>query len=271
MDSFANPVRLSSTSACGLVRGVCAGCFQPLLPPGLSRRYLYESVLRCLSPYPGGSSECICLVLPQSHRRFPHKGRVGFPLITSCGDSVNLCGHSVSRSEPRLCFLSSDTFACSPLPSRGYRGRSFRKPCGSPPSSVLRGRKTAPPSVCGRLRSPLVSALPLLRAEMGNPGAPFAVCGRPGCCLPPVSTASASRRPRWSGPGPHANPSDEVFLHWPPSLHKFRARTWRGRAELAEEHGHKLAPAAEAPGVSLGTVFAHRGFKFQTRDQLQNL
>ena len=87
-----------------------------------------------------------------------------------------MCGHSGSRSEPQLCFLSPDTCTCSPLPSSGFRGRSFRKPCGSPPSSVLRGRKTTHPSVSGRLRSPLASALPLSRAEvasspgfMGNP------------------------------------------------------------------------------------------------------
>ena len=43
-------------------------------------------------------------------------------------------------------FPSTDTSACSPLPSSGYRGRSLRKPCGSPPSQVLRGRKTARPS-----------------------------------------------------------------------------------------------------------------------------
>jgi len=44
-------------------------------------------------------------------------------------------------------FPSPDTPACFPLPSRGYRGRSLRKPCGSPPSSVLWGRKTAQPSI----------------------------------------------------------------------------------------------------------------------------
>ena len=54
-DSCANPVWLSSTSAFGLVRGVFAGCYQPLLPPGFSRRYLCESFLRCLVPYPGRS------------------------------------------------------------------------------------------------------------------------------------------------------------------------------------------------------------------------
>src|SRR5262249_7953731 len=45
------------------------------------------------------------------------------------------------------------------------------EPCGSPPSSVLRGRKTAPPSVNERLRSPLAFALPLSRVEMvSSPG-----------------------------------------------------------------------------------------------------
>ena len=34
----------------------------------------------------------------------------------------------MSRSEPRLCFRSSDTCTCSPLPSSGFRGRSFRSP-----------------------------------------------------------------------------------------------------------------------------------------------
>jgi hypothetical protein len=53
-DSFAKPVWLSSPSAIHLVRGVCAGWYQPLLPPGSSRRCLCESFLRCLSPCPGG-------------------------------------------------------------------------------------------------------------------------------------------------------------------------------------------------------------------------
>src|SRR5258708_2984541 len=125
-------------------------------------------------------------------------------LLGQFGYSVDLCGHSVSRSEPRLCFLSSDTCTCSPLPSSGSRGRSFRKPCGSPPSRVLRGRKTAHPPVCGRLWFPLAVAFPLLRAEMASSpgflGNPFGRMPRgrdsgdtgatskywsSGCCLPP--------------------------------------------------------------------------------------
>jgi hypothetical protein len=70
-DSFANPLWLSPTSAFRLVRGVCAGCYQPLLPPGPSRRYLCESFLGCLSPYPGGLLSALCLVLPQPSSAFP--------------------------------------------------------------------------------------------------------------------------------------------------------------------------------------------------------
>jgi hypothetical protein len=40
--------------------------------------------------------------------------------------------------------LSTDTSACSPLPSSGSRGRPSPEPCASPPSSVLWVRKIAP-------------------------------------------------------------------------------------------------------------------------------
>jgi hypothetical protein len=39
----------------GLVRGVCAGYYQSLLPAGPSRRYHCESFLGCLGPYHGGT------------------------------------------------------------------------------------------------------------------------------------------------------------------------------------------------------------------------
>ena len=41
--------------------------------------------------------------------------------------------------------------------------------------------------------------------------------------------------------------------------------------QLAERHGHELAPAGEAAGVSLGLVLAHRGLKLGTRKQMQHL
>ena len=80
-----------------------------------------------------------------------------------------------------------------PLPSSGSRGRSLRKPCGSPPSQVLRVRKTAPPSVCGRLWSPLAAAFPLLPAEMvSSPG----FLGTPLEACPELGTPATPARPR---------------------------------------------------------------------------
>src|SRR5215472_18958399 len=61
-----------------LVGGVFAGCYQPLLPPGASRRYLCESFLGCLVPYHGGPTECIYLFLPLWHRPSPTGVWVGF-------------------------------------------------------------------------------------------------------------------------------------------------------------------------------------------------
>ena len=66
-------------------------------------------------------------------------------------------------------FPSQATYVCSPLPSSGYRGRSLRKPCGSPPSLVLRAHKTARPS----FQSPPVSLggqLLSAREDASSPG-----------------------------------------------------------------------------------------------------
>jgi hypothetical protein len=65
-----------------LVQGVSAGCYQPLLPAGPSRRYLCESFPGCLGPCHGGSAECIYLFLPPRHRPSPvhYRGRLpAFP------------------------------------------------------------------------------------------------------------------------------------------------------------------------------------------------
>jgi len=54
---------------------------QSLLPTGPSRRYLRESFLGCLIPYPGGPTACICLFLPLCHRPSPTMAWVGFPRV----------------------------------------------------------------------------------------------------------------------------------------------------------------------------------------------
>jgi hypothetical protein len=51
---------------------VLAGCCQPLLEDGLSRRYLRKSFPRCLDPYPDGTLWCIRPFLPIAQRPSPH-------------------------------------------------------------------------------------------------------------------------------------------------------------------------------------------------------
>ena len=89
-------------------------------------------------------------------------------------------------------FPSADTSVCFPLPSSGYRGRSLRKPCGSPPSVVLRVHKTARPSV------PVASGFPWRpvtlcerrwRALLGSWRIPLEAC-------PELGTPATPARPR---------------------------------------------------------------------------
>lgn len=62
----------------GLGRRVFAGCGQPLLGSGPSRRYLCRSFSGCQAPCRGGSSRCTCPLLPSTTSAFPNKG-VGRP------------------------------------------------------------------------------------------------------------------------------------------------------------------------------------------------
>jgi len=56
-----------------LVRGVFAGCYQPLLSPGSYRRYLCESFRRCLGPYHDGLQVAFACSFP-CNIGFPRKG-----------------------------------------------------------------------------------------------------------------------------------------------------------------------------------------------------
>jgi len=93
-------------------------------------------------------------------------------------------------------FPSADTSACSPLPSSGYRGRSLRKPCGSPPSQVLRGHKTARPSFPVASGFPWQSVPPMVRrrwrALLGFWEIPLEAC-------PELGTPATPARPRIIG------------------------------------------------------------------------
>jgi hypothetical protein len=64
--SCAGP-RPSSCLGSNLVHKVFAGCCQPLLGIGPSRRYLCESFLTCLDPYPGCSCGALTRFFPQDN------------------------------------------------------------------------------------------------------------------------------------------------------------------------------------------------------------
>ena len=108
----------------GLVREVFAGCYQPLLLPGFSRRYLCESFLRCPSPYPGGLLSAFAWFFPSIHRPSPSFDWVSFPL-----PSVNTTFHG-SAFEAAAISLCSGLRVCSPprsflplqVPLQGSRG-----------------------------------------------------------------------------------------------------------------------------------------------------
>ena len=180
-------VRLSPPSAIRLVRRVFAGCCQPLLPPGCSRRYLCESFLRCLIPYPGGPTQCVYLLLPVCHRPSPLVNRVGFPLPRqndfpggSCFEAadISLCSGLPVCSPPRS-FL--------PLLAQGSRGFYFRAEHASLPphaSDMLAIRIQAIDGV-GTCTPPDSQPCRLLltkhdRPGRKNPGCPAAVCAAVG-------------------------------------------------------------------------------------------
>jgi hypothetical protein len=146
--TFANPTWLSSPSARHLGRGVCAGCDQPLLPPGPSRRYLCESFPRCPSPCPGGLLSAFAWFFPSIHRPSPSFVWVGFPL-----PSANTTFHG-SAFEAAAISLCSGLRVCSPprsflplqVPLQGSRGFYIRAERASLPphaSDMLSARPQA--------------------------------------------------------------------------------------------------------------------------------
>jgi hypothetical protein len=123
-DSFANPMWLSLPSASGLVQGVLAGCYQPLLPMGSSRRYLCESFLGCLVPYPGGSHRVPIPVSSSVSSAFPIK-RLGRLPAWFCEHDFSQrdcrgCRHSIMFRPPSL--LASQIVPTAMPIAQGSRG-----------------------------------------------------------------------------------------------------------------------------------------------------
>src|ERR1700730_12279530 len=102
-DSCAKPAWLSAPSVFSLVQGVFAGRFQPLLPTGSSRRYLCESFLRCLIPYPAVPQSAFTCFFFCGIGLPPRRKRVGFRSF------------SQTRLSARQDFGAADISLCSGL------------------------------------------------------------------------------------------------------------------------------------------------------------
>src|SRR5215469_11799136 len=104
-DSCASPARLGLS----LVRVVSAGCYQPLLPAGPSRRYLCESFLGCLGPYHGGTRSAFACFFLHVIGLPPFTIEVGFSASTRQNDFLTdpFFGTAAIR-------LSSGLQVCSP-------------------------------------------------------------------------------------------------------------------------------------------------------------
>ena len=153
-----------------LVRGVSAGCDQPLLLAGPSRRYLCESFPACLGPCHGGPMECICLFLPPRHRPSPVHYRGRLPACPRQNDfmtdrlfetaAISLC------SGPQVARLPDRPYRCD-LSPQGSRGFYVRAEHASLPPHASDMLTTRPGNWwCGDLhptRFTALSAAPVIR------------------------------------------------------------------------------------------------------------
>src|SRR6202035_2481916 len=93
---------------------VLAGCCEPLLETGSSRRYLCKSLPGCLSHLSLRVVECICLLLPLTSSAFPNSRRwVGFPNRPA----KRLRAAGVARSSLFLTFRPPGLFATQVSPT----------------------------------------------------------------------------------------------------------------------------------------------------------
>ena len=112
---------------------------QSLLPAGPSRRYLRESFLGCLIPYPGGPTACIYLFLPLCHRPYPAMALGRLPASDPL--ETTSCGAGISGRQIFL-YVQASKFTCPP--GRPYRCAYCRRAAGALTSGhiVLRCLRT---------------------------------------------------------------------------------------------------------------------------------
>jgi hypothetical protein len=113
--------------------------YQSLLPAGPSRRYLRESFLGCLIPYPGGPTACIYLFLPPCHRPYPTTALGRLPASDPL--ETTSCGAGISGRQIFL-YVQASKFTCPP--DRPYRCAYCRRAAGALTSgqNVLRCLRT---------------------------------------------------------------------------------------------------------------------------------
>jgi hypothetical protein len=99
---------------------VLAGCCEPLLGTGSSRRCLRNSFPRCLVLNPDGPTECTCLFLPRCHRPSLDPSQVGLPLLSA----NTIFRGEVSRLSSDNSFVQASEFAR--LPDRSHRCKFCR-------------------------------------------------------------------------------------------------------------------------------------------------
>lgn len=113
-----------------LAQVVLAGCCQPLLGTGPSRRYLCRSFIACLDPYSGCSQGAPTRCFPQDvglPRVRTGSARRGIPTTTSVESQFRSCSHSLMfRPASLLATPVAPTSHLSALGSRGFYIRAYR-------------------------------------------------------------------------------------------------------------------------------------------------
>src|SRR5260370_460437 len=114
-----------------LVRGVSAGCDQPLLLAGPSRRYLCESFPECLGPCHGGTWSAPACFFPHVIGLPPYTIEVGLTRVNPSkrfhdGSHFRDCSHFVMFRPSGLLASQNRSYRCdlSPQGSRGFYVRA---------------------------------------------------------------------------------------------------------------------------------------------------
>ena len=124
-----------------LLRWVLAGCYQPLLGDGPSRRYLCESFPWCLDPYPGGFCGAPTRFFPQNiglPRETTGRLTASLRSATSKRACFRGCSHSFTfRPQVLLATQVAPTAVVSPRGSRGVDTRAEHTSLPSCASGLL--------------------------------------------------------------------------------------------------------------------------------------